>query len=197
MRRLPGIISVKASYRQGNAVVEYDPAQVTPPEMVEAITSATYYQVGEPVVGTPFAQEQETGGPEGNSTAVIFVEGMADDRAASQVLAAMGRPEAIAAASVDLAAGTVTVKYDSSKVSAETLVSAIDQGTPYRASLVSKTEEDTGAPGEGTDYAPYVLIGITALFAAGLGWYGFSWGRRRLARAAPSRATRRRERRRR
>lgn len=165
VRSLPGVVSVKASYKLGNAVVQYDPSRVTPEAMIRAITDATYYRVGKPIIGAAAAPSAADERPRANSSAVIRVEGMTDDRAASQVLAAMARPEAIADASVNLAAGTVTVKYDGTKVSAETLVGAIDQGTPFRASLVQKQESEHGGSQGGASYLLWWSAGAAGLIA--------------------------------
>lgn len=186
MRRLPGIIEVKASYREGKVVVRYDPALASPAEMADAITAATYYTVGEPVTGGEFPGAEEV---VAGATAVIRVEGMTDERTASLVLQAMGAGLAIADASVDLAQSTLTVTYDPGQVSVVTLIDAIKRGTGLEATLAAASEE--GHDG-GVDYTPYIVIGIAALFAASLGWYGFSWSRRRLARAGSSRGARRR-----
>lgn len=190
MRRLPGVFEAKASYRQGKVVVRYDPALVSPANMADAITSATYYAVGQPVIGGQLpGTEKATKG----ATAVIRVEGMTDERTASRVTQAMGAVgPAILAVSLDTAQSTLTVTYDDKQVSAQALVDAVERGSGRESSLVSSTVAQTHG---GTGYTLFVLIGISALFAASLGWYGFSWGRRRLARQAASRAARRRERR--
>ncbi len=194
MRRLPGIFEAKASYREGKVVVRYDPTVVSPDNMANAITSATYYTVGKPVLGgeLPGARETAKG-----ATAVIRVEGMSDERTASRVTQAMGAVgPAVFAVSLDTAQSTLTATYDDKQVSAQALVDAVKRGTGLESSLVSSTFAQT-EPGGGTDYTPYILIGIAAVFAVALSWYGFSWSRRRLARAAaPSRAARRRQQRR-
>ena len=41
MSELPGISEVKASYREGSVVVQYDPAVVTPVEIAGAIAAET------------------------------------------------------------------------------------------------------------------------------------------------------------
>ena len=197
MDRLPGIIQSKASYREGNAVVEYDPAQVTPDEMVNAINEETYYRAGQPVPGG----EITGGGSQtaGGSTALIQVEGMTDERAAAlvtQALGTVGPPvllpgaePAIFDVSLVTSQRALTVTYDPDQVSAEELVDAIQEGTGFETSLISTTS----AGGGGVDSTPYVVLGIAGLFAAALAWPAVSWGRRRLARAtAPSRAHRRR-----
>lgn len=198
MRRLPGVLEAKASYRKGNVVVRYDPALVSPDNMANAITSATYYTVGKPVLGGELSGAKETAK---GATAVIRVEGMSHERSASRVTQAMGAVgPAVLAVSLDTAQSTLTATYDDKQVSAQALVDAVKRGTGLEAALVSSTFAQA-EPGSGTDYTPYVLMGIAAVFAVALGWYGFSWGRRRpllaRARASMSRAARRRQRRRR
>ena len=197
MSGLPGIIEAQASYREGNVVVQYDPAAVAPAEIADAIAAETYYTVGEPVAGGELGggASQAAGG----ATAIIKVEGMTDERTATlvtQAVGAVGPPvllpgaePAIRDVSLDTAQSTLTVAYDSEQVSAQELVDAIQEGTGFQASLASTTGASGGG---GVDYTPYVVLGIASLFAAALVWPAVSWGRRQFARATPSRATRRR-----
>ena len=197
MSELPGISEVKASYREGSVVVQYDPAAVTPVEIAGAIAAETYYTVGEPVVGGELAGGEEAAK---GATLVIRVEGMTDERTASLVTQAIGdvgpaillpgAEPAIRAVSLDTAQSRLTVTYDAEQVSPQELVDAVQRETGFQASLISTT----GVGGDGgVDYTPYLVLGIAALFVAALAWPGISWARRRLARAtAPSRATRRR-----
>ncbi len=198
MDRLPGIIQSKASYRAGNAIVEYDPAQVTPAEIADVIATETYYTVGEPVAGGELGGDASS--VAGGAIVVIEVEGMTDERTAilvTQAVGAVGPPilppgtePVIRDVSPDTAQSTLTVTYDSELVSAQELVDAIREGTEFQASLVSAPS--AGGDG-GVDYTPYVVLGVAGLFVAALAWPGISWGRRQLARAAaPSRAQRRR-----
>lgn len=201
MSGLPGIIEAQASYREGNVVVQYDPAAVTPAEIAGVIAAETYYTVGEPVAGGELGGDGSQAA--GGATAIIKVEGMTDERTATLVTQAVGAvgpavflpgaEPAIRDVSLDTAQSTLTVAYDSEQVSAQELVDAIQEGTEFQASLASTT----GAGGNsGVDYTPYVVLGIAGLFAAALAWPAVSWGRRQLARAAaPSRAQRRRGRR--
>ena len=187
MSELPGISEVKASYREGSVVVQYDPAVVTPVEIAGAIAAETYYTVGEPVVGGELAGGEEAAK---GSTVVIRVEGMTDERTASLVTQAIGDVgPAISAVSLNAAESSLTIVYDPEQVSAEDFVDAINGRTEYQASLISTTS--VGGDG-GVDYTPYVVLGIAGLFAAALAWPAVSWGRRQLVRAGPSRAGRRR-----
>ena len=198
MSGLPGIIEAQASYREGSVVVEYDPTAITPADIADVIVAETYYTVGEPVAGGELAGGASS--VAGGAIAVIEVEGMTNDRIATlvtQAVGAVGPPilppgtePVIRDVSPDTAQSTLTVTYDSKLISAHELVDAIQEGTEFQASLVSTPS----AGGEGgTDYTPYIVLGIAGLFAAALAWPGISWGRRQLARtAAPSRAQRRR-----
>ena len=196
MSGLPGIIEAKASYREGDVVVQYDPAAVTSAEIADVIAAETYYTVGQPVPGG------ELGGARSSAaigaTAVIQVEGMTDERTAAlvtQAVGAVGPPivlpgaePAILDVSVDTAQSTLEVAYDSEQISGEELVEAIQQGTGFETSLISTTS----AGGGGVDYTPYVVLGVAALFVAAVAWPAVSWGRRQLARAtAPARGRRR------
>ena len=196
MSRLPGIIETKASYREGNVVVQYDSAAVTSAQIAETIAAETYYTVGEPVVGGEFAGDG--GRTNSGATAVIRVEGMTDDRTASLVTQSIGVVgPAISDVSLDVAGSTLTVVYDPDEISAEAMIDAINRGTEYKASLISMIRTGGAGVDDGVDYTPYVVLGIGALFVAALAWPAVSWGRRQFARATPSRAARRRRARRR
>ncbi len=201
MSGLPGIIEAKASYRERNVIVQYDPAVVTPAEMADAIASETYYTVGDPIAGGELSADGSMTAV--GSTAVIQVEGMTDERAATavtQALGAVGPPvllpgtePAILDVVSNLAESTLTVTYSAEQVSPQELVDAVQQGTGFEATLVSTAGAGGGG---GVDYTPYVVLGIAGLFVAALAWPGVSWGRRQLAHAdGSSRATRRRRRR--
>ncbi|MFQ6057646.1 MAG: cation transporter [Anaerolineae bacterium] len=42
--RLDGVVSADANFVTGKAVVEYDPARVTPTQMVEAVNSGSFFR---------------------------------------------------------------------------------------------------------------------------------------------------------
>ncbi len=201
MSGLPGIIEAKASYRERNVIVEYDPAVVTPAEMADAIASETYYTVGEPVAGGELSADGSIAAV--GSTAVIQVEGMTDERAATAVTQALGAvgplvllpgtEPAILDVDSNPAESTLTVTYSAGQVSPQQLIDAVKDGTGFEATLVSTVGVGGGG---GVDYTPYVVLGIAGLFVAALAWPAVSWGRRQLAHAdGTSRATRRRRRR--
>lgn len=191
------MIEAKASYPEGNVVVRYDPAVVTPAEIANTIATETYFTVGEPVAGGDLSDDASS--VAGGAVAVIKVEGMTDDRTASLVTQAVGgvapvvlpgMEPAIRDVSLDPAQSMVTVTYDSDQVSPQDLVDAVEQGTGLQASLLPTTSP--GGDG-GANYTAYVVLAIAGLFAAAVAWPAISWGRRRLARAGPSRAHRRQE----
>ena len=201
MSGLPGIIEAKASYRERNVIVEYDPRVVTPAEMADAIASQTYYTVGEPVAGGELRADGSVAAV--GSTVVIQVEGMTDERAATAVTQALGAvgplillpgtEPAILDVASNPAESTLTVTYSAEQVSPQQLIDAVKDGTGFEATLVSPAGESRGG---GVDYTPFVVIGIAGLFVAALAWPAVSWGRRQLAHAdGSSRATRRRRRR--
>ena len=202
MRTLDGVVSAEASYRRGDVVTEYEPAKVTPDQIAGAINAQTYYRAAGIVedggTGAGAVEDEASAGQ--TATAVIRVEGMTDDLAASEVMSAVGAEGAITDASVDLSTSTLTVEFDPTKTKAGFLELAIDGYTSYSATVLSTTEAEAaaGAAAKTFDYAKYVVWGIVALVVAALAWSGFIWGRRQLARAPapPTKAARRRQRRR-
>lgn len=202
VRTLDGVTAADADYRRGIVVVEYEPEKVTPEQIMGAINTQTYYRAtGIVEGGEPDGGAAEGGAQAGETaTAVIRVEGMTNELVASQVMAAMGTVGGIIDVSTDLEASTLKVEYDPAAAGAESLVRAIEEGSPYTATLLSATEgeEEVGAAARTFDYAKYAVWGIVGLFVAALAWSALNWGRRRWAAAgpSPSRAARRRQRRR-
>ncbi len=192
MRSQEGVIEVDASYREGKAMAEFDPALVTAERIADAINTRTYYRASvlsvEEGPFAPFGGEEAQ--PKRTATATIFVQGMTDDRAASQVLAAMGNP-AVTDVSVDTGRSQLAVVYDPSRVAPSFFVSAINNQTPFRASLSESSGSGTGGGG----VTPLWLIGggSAIVGAATLSWYAFARTRRpAVARAERRRRTKRR-----
>lgn len=202
VRTLDGVVAAEASYRQGTVVVEYESATVTSDQIAGAINTQTYYRATGVVEGGEGAADASAEAPSASqtATAIIQVEGMTDDLAASEVMSAMGAEAAITDVSVDLPASTLTVEYDPTVARAESFVLAIDTGTSYSGTVLSTTEaqEEAGAAARSFDYAKYAVWGIVALVVLGLAWSALNWGRRRWATSTPplSRAAQRRQRRR-
>ena len=202
VRTLGGVVTADASYRQGIVVVEYEPDSLTPDQIAGAIDTQTYYRTtGVVEGGAEVAGASEEGLSVGQGvTAVIQVDGMTDDLAASEVMSSMGAEGAITDAAIDLSASTLTVEYDASKTNAGFLALAITGYTDYSATVLSTTEAQAsaGAAAKTFDYAKYGVWGIAALVAAALAWSGLRWGRRQRAPAAAplTKAARRRQRRR-
>lgn len=202
VRTLDGVMAAEASYRQGTVVVEYEPAKVTTDQIAGAINTQTYYRAAGVVEGGEGAAGASEQGPSvgQTATAVIQVEGMTDELAASEVMSAMGAEEAITDVSIDLPASTLSVEFDPIKTQAGFLELAINSYTSYRATVLSTTEAEAeaGAAARTFDYAKYAVWGIVALVALGLAWSALNWGRRRWATSTPppSKAAQRRQRRR-
>lgn len=192
MRSLPGIVRAEASYQDGKAVVEFDPQQVSPEQIAQAINERTYYRatvlaVGEGDFSSATPEEVR---PAATATATIVVEGMTDDLSASQVLAAMGSP-AVTDVSVDTSRSQLTVSFDPSRVDPSWFVNIINNTTPFKASLVEVVERG----GNGGGVNPIWFVAAGAVAGAGiLAWYGIARVRRRplLARAQRGGETRRR-----
>lgn len=205
LKSLGGVVAASADRGTRSAIAEYDPARVTPEQMVQAINSQTYYRAGiiseniklvtlripgmtdqektqevasalnnvEGIVGGTLQVEDVTlnydrriispeqivetinsrtsftatvvsqgqslteGAATGPiATAVIKVQGMTDDKAASQVASALFL-DGIIDGSVNLQDSTLTIKYDSSKVTADKIVETMEQSLPFAVSLVS------------------------------------------------------------
>ena len=183
IKTLPGIVSAKASWEAGLAVVEYEPDKVTPAEMAGAVNTKTYF-VASVAEGVQTSLADSIAGASdggGGDTVVIKVDGMDSQLAASRVSAVMGRP-GIVDASANLEVSTFEVQYEPARISPSDLVSAINTDTPYRASILSSTEQpEDGAAGQVFKAGKYVVWAIGGLFALALAWTAGVWTWRRLA----------------
>lgn len=183
IKTLPGIVSAQASWQDGVAVVEYEPDKVTPAEIAGAVNTQTYFSASV-AAGLQTSLADSLGeGPDGGggATVVIKVDGMDNQLAASRVSAVMGRP-GIIDASANLEASTFEVQYEPARISASDLVDAINAETPYRATVVSSTEQqEEGRAGQVFSVGKYVVWAIAALFGLALAWTAGVWTWRRLA----------------
>lgn len=128
---IPGVVSAKASYEKGEAMVEYDAARVTTEQLKEVVKKVGFKAEAVKVISP------ETGAATSNvtlATAIIQVEGMTCGGCAASVRQALIRREGVTSAEVSLEKKQAVVKYDPAKVKREQLVEAINQ-TGFKAKL--------------------------------------------------------------
>ncbi len=111
----------------------YDRRIISPEQIVELINSRTSLTATVVSQGLPLTEGAATGPI---ATAVIKVDGMLDDKAASLVTSSLFL-DGIIDGSVNLQDSTITIKYDSSRVSADNIVETLGQSLPFTMSLVS------------------------------------------------------------
>ncbi len=90
-----------------------------------------------PHLGTGLARAAETA-PSGPSTVALHIEGMTCPSCKVAVRAALKKVDGVTDAKVDVAAKSATVNYDSTKVTPQQLVDAVNR-LGYEASLPSRT----------------------------------------------------------
>lgn len=174
-----------ASYREGKAVAEYHQGQVSAEQIAQVINEKTYYRatvmsVREGEFSPPTAEKVP-----GNVTAsaTIVVEGMTDDRAASEVVAAIGNP-AITDVSVDTKRSQLTIVFDPSRVTASWFANIINNKTPFKASLVQAAEPGSN----GIELRPiWFIVAGAGIGAVILAWYTLASARRRTTTAQAER----------
>jgi copper chaperone CopZ len=169
LKNVGGVVSADADFRTGFALVEYEPAETTPDQFVQAINTQTFYQAQ--VTSDSAAAAVSAGAPGRGSagsiaTAVIRVEGMADEKTASQVTGALTL-DGITGGDVNLDDSTLTVEFDSDKLTADEIVETLSENAPYGVSLVSVQEASGGSDNLFADIWPYLAAGaaIVALVA--------------------------------
>ena len=151
-------------------MVTYDPAQTNPEEIAQAFNSQSFYRAS--------VAAGEGGAITSVGTLVLSVPALTDQAAAQQVVQALD-PFQAAILDGSLSEGQITIKYDPTQVKAAQLVEAINQNTPYQATIESLTgPEAQPASSSGVanviyaaiGYGKYVLWGLVGLALALLGW---------------------------
>jgi len=128
---IPGVASAKASYENGQAIVEYDAARVTTEQLKEVVKKVGFKAEAVKVISP------ETGAAASNvtlATATIQVEGMTCGGCAASVRQALIRREGVTSAEVSLEKKQAVVKYDPAKVTTKQLAETINQ-TGFKAKL--------------------------------------------------------------
>ena len=162
---LDGVVDANADFVKGLATVSYDPARVTPAQMVEAINSGTFFRAR-----LPEAQV---------ATAIISIPALTDQAAADQLNTAFAGIEGIYGGEV--APGQLTIQFDPDQVTGETLVSRISERTTLTARLESvelpAVEEEPAFSAQ--TLIRYAIWGVVVVVLLWGGW-GFVRERWRL-----------------
>jgi len=165
LKDVGGVVSADADFRTGFALVEYEPAETTPDQFVQAINTQTFYLAQ--VTSDSAAGSVSAGSPGGDSagsiaTAVIAVEGMTDDKIASQVTGRLAL-DGITGGGANVEDSTLTVEYDSDKLTADKIVDTLREDLPYSVSLVSVQEASGASDNVFGDTWPYLAAGVVIL----------------------------------
>ena len=148
--RLDGVITADADFRTGRAVVTFDPDRITPERIVEAFNEQSFYRAR-------LAPDQ---GDAQVGVVVLKIPAMMNQRAIQRVVRAL-EPFQEAILSGSIARGELTIEYDPTRVKATQLVEAINQGTPYQATIGSITGPEAQAiKGSGVTDAIYTVIEV-------------------------------------
>jgi len=163
-------VTADADFRTGWGVVTYDPGQSSPEQIVQAFNSQSFYRAC--VVTGEGSATANVG------TLVLSVPALTDQAAAQQVAQAL-EPFQAAILGGSLNSGQVTIEYDPTQVKAAQFVEAINQSTPYQATIESLTgPEAQPAGGSGAadviytaiGFAKYLLWGLVGLAMVLLAW---------------------------
>ena len=152
-------------------MVTYDPSQTDPQRIVEAFNSQSFYRAS-------VAAGQGSSATASTGTLVLRVPALTDQAAAQRVVQAL---EPFQAAILDgsLTEGQITIEYDPTQVKATQFVEAINQNTPYEATIESLTgpEAQPASSSDAADviyaaigYGKYVLWGLVGLALVLLAW---------------------------
>lgn len=165
--RLEGVLTVNADFIRGTATVEYDPALVTPQQIVEGINSQTFYRarLEEPNV----------------ATAILSIPGLTDQAAIDQINAAFDGIEGIRGGTA--APGTLTIEFDPDLVTAEALVAGINDRTSLEATLLSVQRPEPAERGVGISPQFFFRYGLWGALVAAVLYGGWRLARRRRSEA--------------
>ena len=126
----------------GSFFLEYDVREISPEQVLDIINSRTSYTAS---IDTT-VREEPAPFPvvESTATAVIKVDGMTEQEVAFRVTGAL-RLDGIVDGSVNTEDATLTVVYDTTKLTAQRIVDTLRQAVPNDVSLVSVSTTNAGA----------------------------------------------------
>jgi|FaiFalDrversion3_1042247.scaffolds.fasta_scaffold00122_1 copper ion binding protein len=132
LAEIPGVTRATVSYEKGEAVVEYDAAQVTTEKLKETVAN-----VGFKAEAVEVISPEKAHAPTSNltlATATIQIEGMTCGGCAASVHQALATREGVKSVEVSLEKKQAIVTYDPAKVTPKQLADAINQ-TGFKAKL--------------------------------------------------------------
>jgi copper chaperone CopZ len=135
LRAAPGIEGGTLNFERLD--LDYDARKTSPQQIVALITARTGFAASVDTASQSTSAARSTG------KAVIRVAGMTDQRTASQVTSAL-RLDGIVDGSVDLHQGTLTVVYDTAKLTPEQIVDALRGAVRNRVRLLSAEGSSSG-----------------------------------------------------
>lgn len=138
--------------------LDYDVRETSPEQIVELINSRTSFTASFDTSGGASASRAGS-----TATAVIRVEGMVDDQTASQATGAL-LLDGVVDGSVNIEDATLTIVYDTAKLTAQKIVDTLRQAVPNTVSLVSVSEPRTGGGVLSSGWFILSLVGL-AVFA--------------------------------
>ncbi|MEO6866403.1 MAG: heavy metal translocating P-type ATPase [Gaiellales bacterium] len=136
---LDGVSAASVNFATEQAAVDYDPAVVSPKQLVAAVESAGYSAQLPPAAAT-------TSAPIGDQHLELPIEGMTCASCVASVEKSLAALDGVSAASVNFATEQATVDYDPAIVSPEQLVAAVeDAGYSARLPPAARTTAPTAS----------------------------------------------------
>lgn len=144
--------------------LDYDVREISPEQLLDIINSRTSYTAS--IDTTVWEEPAPFPVVESTATAVIRVQGMRDQQTVSQVTGAL-LLDGIVDGSVNTEDATLTIVYDTAKLTAQMIMEALGQAVPNNISLVSVTEPGPGGSVLTSAWFVLTLVGlaIVAVFA--------------------------------